>query len=310
MGHSLTHGVRRNIVMMQARYLQEHVRSSLFLELLRPREALWRSDEGRYSIWLSADLSGHLEGDFDLTFKLDGVAIYMLSFSVGPNLANPGAAGAAMLVGRVQGQRGRLDDIRLATKTLKGISPAALLVSAAEGVALALRLSHICGVSGAEQLSRQRPQADYFDYDSFWESLSGRRIGDWYQFDAPFLHKPSSETATHHRRRTRQRRLFKDAIRHEVRAAFVERFAQQPGLAPAAVDRIPSWVRRMQPWILPSAGSLAAVGFATFYWCWPSDLLPDQAPFGRVDDVAVALACAMLSFRVVAVRWARSRRTP
>ena len=307
-GHSLTHGERRDIVMTQARHLREHARRSLFLELLRPRQPLWRSAERCYSIWLSADRSGHLEGDFDLTFKLDGAAIYTLSFSIGPNLADPAAGDVAMLVGRVQGERGRLEDIRLATKTLNGISPAALLVSAAEGIALALNLSHICGVSGAEQLSRQRPRAEYFDYDSFWESLSGRRIGGWYQFDAPFPHMPTSQTATHHRRRTRQRRLFKDAVRQEVRAAFAERFARPYGAPPPAVDRIPSWARWAQQWIRPSVGPVAALAFATFYWIWPSDLLPDTTRYGRIDDVAIALLCAILCYRTVAVRRARSRR--
>jgi len=228
-GQSLTHRTRRDIVNLQAGYLRGRLRRSFFLELERPRRALWRSaDAPRFAIWLSAGLSRPYEGDFALTFKLDGSAIYSLSFSIGPNLASPAAGGLALLVGKVQGERGRLADIRLATKLLKDISPASLLVSAAEGIALALNLSHLCGVAGSEQLCQSRPGAEYFDYDSFWESLSGRRIGDWYQFDVPFPHKPPLQTATHHRRRARNRRLFRDAVREEVRAAFVERFAR-PG---------------------------------------------------------------------------------
>jgi uncharacterized protein VirK/YbjX len=307
-GRSLTHGARRDIVILQAGYLQERLRRSFFREIEQPRQALWRlTDERRYSIWLSGDPGRHLEGDFELAFKLDGIPIYILSFSIGPNLADPAAGDVAMLVGRVQGERGRLDDIRLATKTLKGISPAALLVSAAEGIALALKLPHICGVAGSEQLSRLRLGAEYFDYDGFWESLSGRRIGGWYQFDAPFPHKPPSQTAAHHRRRARQRRLFKDTVREEVRVAFVERFARLNGLSTPAVDQNLGWARWTDQWILPSAGLIAAAAITAFYWFWPNDLVPDQTRYGRVDDVAIVVLWAILSFRVVAARRAPSR---
>ena len=300
MGRSLTHQVRRDIVILQAEQLRGSVNRCFFLELEQPRQALWRSEEEPCcSIWLSADLGRHLEGDFELAFKLDGVAIYTLSFSIGPNLANPAPGDVAMLVGRVQGKRGRFDDIRLATKALKGVSPPALLVSAAEGIALALNLSHICGVAASEQLSCSNQGAEYFDYDGFWESLSGRRIGGWYRFDAPFPHKPSSQTATHHRRRARQRRLFRDTVREEVRAAFVERFARQSPRSIPRLDRLPSRARWMDHWVLPSTGIIAGLALTTFYWIWPGDLIPDRTRYGRADDLAVVFAWAILSFRVV-----------
>ena len=137
MGRTLTHQMRREIVLSQVTHLEAHVHRSFFIELAHPRDALWRhADERCCSIWLSANPGRHLEGDFDLVFQLDGVAIYSLSFSIGPNLAHPAAGEVAMLVGRVQGERGHFGDIRLATKALSDISPAALLVSAAEGIAL------------------------------------------------------------------------------------------------------------------------------------------------------------------------------
>jgi len=299
-GHSLTHGTRRDIVILQALHLQERVRRSFFLELVQPRDALWRqADERCYSIWLSANPGRHLEGDLELAFRLDGIAIYTLSFSIGPNLAHPASGDVAMLVGRVQGERGHFDDIRLATKNLNDISPAALLVSAAEGIALALNLSHICGVAGSEQLARLKPGAEYFDYDSFWESLSGRRIGGWYQFDAPFLHKPPSQTATDHRRRARQRRMFRDAVREGVRAAFVQRFVRQDVSSTSTMGQNATPARWTDHRLVPWAALVAPLAFAAFYWWWPNDLIPDQTRYGRVDDVAVAFICSIFSLRVV-----------
>ena len=247
MSRSLSHQARRQIVLSQAAHLDARVHRSFFREIAHPRAALWRFAQERCcSIWLVANQGRHLEGDFDLVFQLDGMAIYALSFSIGPSPANPPADRPAMLVGRVQGERGHFDDIRLATKVLKDISPAALLVSAAEGIALALNLTQICGVGGCEQLAHLKAGADYFDYDEFWEALSGRRIRDWYVFDAPFPHKPPSGTAAHHRRRARRKRVFRDAVREEVRATFVERFVrQEPPRAEASALAAPFGLREL-----------------------------------------------------------------
>jgi uncharacterized protein VirK/YbjX len=304
---SLTHGERRDIVISQAEHLREHLHRSFLLELEQPRRPLWRSTDERCSIWLSGDVKRYLEGDFVMTFKFDGIAIYNLSFSIGPNWADRAAGGVAMLVGRVQGERGRRDDIRLAAKALQGVSPAALLVSAAEGIALALKLSHIWGVAGSEQLCRSKPGAEYFDYDSFWDSLSGRRIDGWYQFDAPFADKPPSQTPARHRRRARKRRLLKDAIREEVRSAFVGRFARQNALSRTFVPTL-SWARLTHQWVLPGVSLLAIFAAPTLYWFWQDDLIPDQTRYGRVDDVAVAFACAFLGVRVVTAWRASLRR--
>jgi hypothetical protein len=304
---SLTHGERRDIVISQAEHLREHLHRSFYLELEQPRRALWHSTGERCSIWISGDVRRYLEGDFVLTFKFDGIAIYNLSFSIGPNWADPAAGGVAMLVGRVQGERGRRDDIRLAAKAVQSVSPAALLVSAAEGIALALNLSHIWGVASSAQLCRSRPGAEYFDYDGFWDSLSGRRIDGWYQFDAPFAYKHPSQTPAHHRRRARQRRLFKDAVREDVRSTFVGRFARQNGLSRTFVQTS-SWARLTQQWILPAVSLIATFAVPTLYWFWQDDLIPDQTPYGRVDDVALAAACAFLGVRVVAAWRASLRR--
>jgi uncharacterized protein VirK/YbjX len=299
-GHSLTHGERRDIVLLQAGYLRDRLNRAFFLELDRPREALWLDqDERRYSIWLSADRGRHLEGDFVLTFKLEGAAIYTLAFSIGPNVVNPAGGGVAMLIGRVQGERGRFDDIRRATKALNGIAPAALLVSAAEGIALALNLAHICGVAGSEQLSRLKQGAEYFDYDRFWQSLSGREVGGWYQFEAPFLHKAPSQTAPHHRRRARQRRTFRDGIREDVRAAFLQRFARRERPPTTTVDQVLGWARWIDRRLVPSTGLITALACALFYWLWPNDLVPDQTRYGRVDDVAIVMALAVVSVRMM-----------
>jgi uncharacterized protein VirK/YbjX len=310
MGHSLTHGERRDIVLLQAGYLRDRLNRAFFLELERPREALWRDQhEGRHSIWLSADRGRHLEGDFILTFKVDDAAIYTLAFSIGPNVVNPAGGGVTMLIGRVQGERGRFDDIRAATKALNGIAPAALLVSAAEGIALALDLAHICGVAGSEQLSRLKQGAEYFDYDGFWQSLSGRRVGGWYQFEAPFLHKASSQTATHHRRRARQRRRFRDGIREDVRTVFLARFARAHRPSTLTADQVLRWARWIDQRLVPSTGLITALACALFYWLWPNDLVPDQSHYGRVDDVAILVALAALMVRVTAAQRTEARRT-
>jgi uncharacterized protein VirK/YbjX len=298
LGYSLTHRQRRDVVVRQAERLRRLERS-FFVELERPRTPLWRLSGGQdYAIWLSANRGHLLEGDFELAFRLDDVTIYTLCFSIGPNLADSAAPGAVMLVGRVQGKRGRFDDIRRATKVLHDISPPALLMSAAEGVALALELPQICGVAGSEQLARLEPGPERFDYDAFWESLSGRRLGGWYQFDAPFPHKLPLETAPHHRRRARRKRRFRDVVREAVRDDFAARFVRcdtsRP--APTAVATIGN-----RHWALPAAGLVTALALAVVYWAWPRDLVPDWTPYGRVDDVAVVVGCAAIAAKCLAL---------
>jgi uncharacterized membrane protein YkvA (DUF1232 family) len=50
------------------------------------------------------------------------------------------------------------------------------------------------------------------------------------------------------------------------------------------------------------AGMLVPLALAALYWVWPNDLIPDQSPMGRVDDIAVAFLGACVAARAATFR--------
>jgi uncharacterized protein VirK/YbjX len=130
-----------------------------------------------------------------------------------------------MYVARIQGKVKTLDRIRIATKDCLDISPAALLLSAAEGIALDLKLERIIGISGRAQISAEYalPHSLVTAYDEFWIALGGQRLDrDMYQLTVPLTEKPLQSIQRRHRTRVRRKRSFKKLVSEQVRARFHE----------------------------------------------------------------------------------------
>ena len=192
---------------------------------------LWRHDhEGsHYEIRLKIDQSLHGEGDLVLGFyDSAGARLYDLSFSFSPGHVTGCDSHPTLLVARIQGGRDLFDAIRAATKACGDILPSLLLLSAAEGVAAALSIARLGGVSSEHQLSsRWRPEgAHRFDYDGFWHEFLGERQGEWFWAPTPLHRKPIAEVAPTHRRRARRKRQFRDALATEVSRALSEGLRQ------------------------------------------------------------------------------------
>ena len=224
---SLRHIERRRILLFHTDFLVRRLNARFFAEAAHPVRPIWSVEQdGRtHEIWLKAhDLRGG-EGDLALVFAADGQPLYELSFSLAPKAS--GSELAAMLIVRIQGARGRFAEIRRATTGFGDISPAHVLVSAAEGIAEALGVTTILGIRNNEQLSKTCAEKEgcLFDYDAFWESLGGRPRHGWFQFEAPFAPKPLSQTAASHRRRTRRKRRAKALVREQVTSVLRSRYA-------------------------------------------------------------------------------------
>jgi uncharacterized protein VirK/YbjX len=140
----------------------------------------------------------------------------------------------AILVACIQGRRGCLDQISRAARDCVDTSPALLLLSAVEGMAMAWRIGTICGVSDDEQLSKDvegKQPGIWFEYDLFWESHCGDRCKGWYQLSVPLPHKPLSSASADNRKRIRRRRRFREALRDAVCSAVEARYASLGGPA-------------------------------------------------------------------------------
>jgi hypothetical protein len=230
LGISLNHVQRRRICLFHHAFLSERLNDDFFHEVVQPRAPIWSMEAGprSHAIWLQLNRALGGEGDLSLIFATDGAPLCELSFTFGPS--RPGTDDAAMLIARIQGARGQLDAIRQATKDYHDVAPAHLLLAAAEGVAMALSVRKIRGVSNEEQLSKAGPEKDgcCFDYDAFWAALPGRWVDGWRELQAPIGHKPLAEISVDHRRRTLRKRRLKDAIRDHIAAAVTQRFILWP----------------------------------------------------------------------------------
>ena len=76
-----------------------------------------------------------------------------------------------------------------------------------------------------------------------------------------------------------------------------------PAAAPAAPSSPAPRLRRLAAAAGRNGYQITLIALALFYWVWPTDLFPDDARFGRVDDAVFLTVLAFLAGRV-------SKRTP
>jgi uncharacterized protein VirK/YbjX len=227
---------RASILVHHYALLGSRSHEQFFRKIAEGRLELWRESFGdhAYRILLTFPHMTDDEGDLSLVFRADETDLYVLSFTLGPgNIANLSAP-SAMYIARVQGKGRALDRIRLATKDCLDISPPALLLAAAEGIALELDLEHMVGIGGKTQLSADKaaPSSRLSAYDEFWTALGGERLeGDMYHLTVPLTEKPITSIKRCHRSRVRRKRAFKALVSRNVRARFREFFVRDAAKA-------------------------------------------------------------------------------
>src|SRR5438093_2763053 len=198
LGADLSRKERASILIDHYTFLTDRVHGKFFRMIVDCRVKLWQQiiGEHRYRICLTFPRTAteHYEGDLSLIFEADGVGIYVLSFAIGPGSVGGLAASHAIYIARVQGKGKGLHLIRTATKTCVDISPPALLLAAAEGVATALGIGHIIGVGADNHISASadfRPNDMVKAYDEFWLAAGGLPLErNMYHLLVPSLHKP------------------------------------------------------------------------------------------------------------------------
>ncbi len=172
---------KRKILLFHHEFLVQNLEYRFIKSVSKDKVILWKmsKDDYQYKIILRADKSLHGEGDLILEFFENNTCLFDLSFSFSPAHIVGRKGKVALLVARVQGRPNLFDNIRRATKACGDIFPGHLLVAAAEGIAAALSVSAICGVSSDRQLS-SRWKGGRFDYDEFWSDLVEERRGGWF----------------------------------------------------------------------------------------------------------------------------------
>ena len=218
---------RASILTHHYTLLGNHMSEQFFRTIVDGRLQLWQTFVGdhAYRIFLTFPHTNHDEGDLALIFRADATDLYTLSFTFGPGSIAGLAAPNVMYIARVQGKGGALDLIRKATKECLDISPAALLLAAAEGIATELNLGQIVGISASNQISAEvsPPGGLVAAYDDFWIAVGGKRLeGDMYQLMVPLAEKSLLLIKRCHRSRVRRKRAFKRFVAEQVGASFRE----------------------------------------------------------------------------------------
>lgn len=214
---------RASILIHHYDFLKERARRDFFQKILNRRLELWKLVvDGRiHRIWMSFAGSPYGEGDLTLTFEANHVDLYTLSFTIGPGSVAGLAARDAMYIARVQGKFSRFDQIREATRACYDVSPAMLLLAAAEGVAQALDLDHLIGIGASAHIAAMSPENFVKAYDEFWKAVGGVRLDrNVYHLAVPALGKPILSVKRDHRSRTHRKRRFKKAVEEQVCQAF------------------------------------------------------------------------------------------
>ena len=222
----LSRSERAALLLHHYAFLDARAEGDFFQRLAEHRLELWQHVVGEHvhRIVLLLPRTPHGEGDLSLLFETDGDDIYNLSFTIGPGTIAGLPARDAMYIARVQGKGKGLDQIRDATKSCQDVSPAALLLAAAEGIAEALDVEIMIGIGASVQAATSyvgQPENFAKAYDEFWTAMGGSRLArNMYRLEGPSPGKSILSVKRGHRSRTHRKRRFKRTVKELVCRTF------------------------------------------------------------------------------------------
>jgi uncharacterized protein VirK/YbjX len=221
----LSRAERASMLIHHYSFLKRRTASDFFDRIIDGRLELWQHavDGREYRMRLSFPHNVDGEGDLGLFFEADGVDIYTLSFTIGPGGIAGLAVPDAIYIARTQGKGKGIDRIRTATRDCGDVSPARILLAAAEGIAHELGIEHMVGIGASTQISMSHGNPDELikAYDEFWKAAGGAKMErDMYHLALPVLGKPILEVKRGHRSRTLRKRRFKKLVKEQVGKAF------------------------------------------------------------------------------------------
>lgn len=223
LAHSFDLDTRAAILRHHYRYLAAHVGEDFIARACADGIALWRTRilDTHYAISLA--YPANEEGELMLSFMRNGEGLFTLAFTLAPAATLEADKGTVMFVGRLQGAAHRREDIKLSSKDFDELVPAALLLTAARGIAAALQLDGIVGVGAHDQICLREARHSKVAagiYDEFWESNGGKRVGTHYALPVIPVDKPLSEIRNNHRSRVKRKRQTRDDLMQAVAREF------------------------------------------------------------------------------------------
>ena len=167
------------------------------------------------------------EGELSLTYNINGSDAFVLSFTIVPGSLVNETTRYALLVSRMQGTKGHFPEISNATKALSEIAPPLALLSALQGIASALHIPVMAGISATNSRCYHPDFATTFtkDYDNFFRSIGAKQDDSGYfKTPLPLVDKPLSSIRRDHRSRTKAKRKVRQYIASQAQLAIYNGF--------------------------------------------------------------------------------------
>jgi uncharacterized protein VirK/YbjX len=210
------HHYNRLLGVLSDRVLRQILHRSVSILEIREDDKVFRMMAHLSRLW-------DKEGELCLELELDGVGIYVISFSIVPGSIVNSEASEVLFISRLQGMKGKYKLIQNATKAMNDVAPASLLLAALQGFAEAFGISEFVGVSAVRQSAYSEAQAEVFrkSYDEFFLNvgavLSPQNL---FRCPVPLPEKPLQEIKRGHKLRTKEKRAFKRDIADAVHRFF------------------------------------------------------------------------------------------
>ncbi len=199
--------------------------STAIQSLIETELPMWSQQDADAMHQVSMSLSHPTdnEGELSLNYTFNSAQIYVLSFTIVNGSTLKLGPGVFAFVTRLQGDQNNFDAMRQATRALKDISPAFVLSAVLEGLAIALRIDGLVGISAANQACRERSIRDNTaTYDGFFTVLGAapEPANDdrptYYKAGFPLPEKSILEVKRGHRSRTKSKRRLRRAISQQA----------------------------------------------------------------------------------------------
>jgi uncharacterized protein VirK/YbjX len=202
-------------------WLHEKLPVEFVARILRQRIPLVEIEHDANRIEIDLSFWGSdKEGELSLSLKVNGERIFILSFTVVPGRVVRSGDPDVFLITRIQGEKGRLQQISLVYRLLHSTGPALLLLTVLEGIGEALSVGALACISATDQsfYSHEFLASFQSSYDKFF-TIRGLTKNDSNVFLSPIptAEKPFDMTNRNHRRRTLKRRELKRLVRESVR---------------------------------------------------------------------------------------------
>lgn len=215
---SFTRKMRLAAILHHYQFLRQRVVPPFFASLAHA-PVLWQQQKGEdlFTISLGFPTRTGFEGELTLSFCCNSTVLQVISFVIVPGALVGSSSKQALFICQVQGER-HPELLKHATKALHDSTPAVLLVHAAYGLAAALRIDQLVGISTEEQLCNTKIS---FDYAAFWQQFDGQRTAsNFFLLAIPAAEKPIRLVKSKYRARTLRKRQSKQQLRAAVAQHF------------------------------------------------------------------------------------------